>query len=94
MAVPLTLVAPTPIAAQDRRLSDGFGQGWPQAIALATRSVLGRFRSTPDNRGSGMSQLSRALLFCDGPARPRERGLKPERGAERAAAERSGAALI
>jgi hypothetical protein len=27
-------------------------------------------------------------------ARPRERGLKPERGAERAAAERSGAALI
>jgi hypothetical protein len=27
-------------------------------------------------------------------ARPRERGLKPERGTERAAAERSGAALI
>jgi hypothetical protein len=27
-------------------------------------------------------------------ARPRERGLKPERGAVRAAAERSGAALI
>ena len=40
-----------------------------------------------------MSHLGQSA-WCIELARPRERGLKPERGAERAAAERSGAALI
>jgi hypothetical protein len=40
-----------------------------------------------------MSHLGQSA-WCIVLARPRERGLKPERGAERAAAERSGAALI
>ena len=40
-----------------------------------------------------MSQLGQSA-WCIELARPRERGLKPERGAERAAAERSGAALM
>jgi hypothetical protein len=34
-----------------RRLSAGFRQGWPQA----TRSALGGFRATPDNREERMS---------------------------------------
>ena len=40
-----------------------------------------------------MSHLGQSA-WCIELARPRERGLKPERGAERAAAERSGAALL
>jgi len=40
-----------------------------------------------------MSHLGQSA-WCIELARPRERGLKPERGAERAAAERSGAALM
>jgi hypothetical protein len=48
--------------------------------------------------GSGTIEREEDVSQECGPAarlaRPRTRGLKPERGAERAAAERSGAALI
>jgi len=69
-----------PIAAKNRRLSTGFGQGWPQAIAVGDAQRPWRVPADAGQCEAGDEPPEQRPVLSR-LARPRKRGPKPERGA-------------